>query len=219
MTETKSPRTRKAPAAKGGADQAAKAVAERSAVRKAQAAKVPAAKAEPKPKAEPKAKAVKPQTVEVKGRTYTLDEDGSVLVVTDDAEQHAWSKSARHHLGREESAALRAWVKGGKVGDRPVTLNLDRIQAEYEGKISPARVRNGAKGKGKATSRVIPEGKTSAGLDRMDDAAIVKWAKAYVKSLPKGELPVKTAALKALRASGTGCNPQRFFRLFEQATA
>lgn len=122
---------------------------------------------------------------------------------------------------KSEHEAYLKWRRDGQPGGakgQPKRPTLDRLNVLKSEGVTRASLPEGDKPKAKASGAgrrtgTIPEGKTAAGLDRMDDAATVAWIR---KTDPKGEQTLH-GLHKAFRAAGYGANAKRFARLVETA--
>lgn len=126
---------------------------------------------------------------------------------------------------KSEHEAYLKWRRDGQPGGvkaQPKQPMLEALKALKDGGVTRASLPEGpsatvkrTKATGARRTGSIPEGKTAAGLDRMDDTATVAWIR---KTDPKGESTIG-ALHKAFRAAGYGANAKRFARLVESARA
>lgn len=124
---------------------------------------------------------------------------------------------------KAEHESYLKWRRDGQPGGakaqpkRPTLDKLSDLKASGVTRVSLPAVERPvvkASGAGRHTG-TIAEGKTAAGLDRMDDAATVAWIR---KADPTREATVG-ALHKQFRAAGYGANAKRFARLIDQARA
>lgn len=145
--------------------------------------------------------------------TVTLPKGGG-----DPATRQEWD--AMVLTAKAEHEAYLRWRRDGQPGGKagmPKEPTLKRLQDLKASGVTRASLPEGeqpkaAKGTGRRVG-TIPEGKTAAGLDRMDDAATVAWIR---KADPKGEATVG-GLHRQFRQAGYGANAKRFARLVEQA--
>lgn len=174
-------------------------------------------------------KAVSDETAKATKRTVAPGRKSSEVVTLkagngDPTNRDEWD--AMVLLAKSEHESYLKWRRDGQPGGtkgQPKRPNVDRLQALKQQGVTRTSLPEGpsatakkvkATGAGRRTGS-IPEGKTAAGLDRMDDAATVAWIR---KSDPKGEQTLH-GLHKAFRAAGYGANAKRFARLVEQARA
>ena len=123
---------------------------------------------------------------------------------------------------RNEHKAYEDWRKNGQPGGRkaePKRPHHDRLLAyRAEGMTRqslPEGVKNAHRQTGERKVGSIPAGKTSAGLDRQTDEAIVAWVQGV-----EGFAVMGNAALhNRFRKAGFGANAKRFGKLADEAKA
>jgi hypothetical protein len=94
----------------------------------------------------------------------------------DEAPVASDDRMERLTLAKAEHVALQAWVAGGKVGDRPATVNLDAMNADYAAGTRSTRKASKGKGRQVAPRRaeanaIAAKGKRGAGR-RVTDAEL-----------------------------------------------
>lgn len=124
---------------------------------------------------------------------------------------------------RAQHKAFERWQANGQPGGRkaaPPTDLLDRLQGYRAEGLTLRSLPEGPKNTTRPSNSKrhlgsVPQGKTAAGLDRMDDAATVAW----IQGQPEFATLGNAALHNRFRKAGFGANAKRFARMVEQAKA